>query len=435
MARINTTAKATPKFTHEGAPAFLHMTAEQQLRRSVMSCMLWENEFYENGKTIADRIAEAVAAVDPKVAAQIAVEARTAGNLRHVPLLVVRELARKPNSGAADAIAAVIQRPDEITELLAIYWATNKGKKTLPAAFKKGIAKAFGKFGEYSLAKYDRDGKVKLRDAMRLVHPKPGEGKADLYKKVIDRTLQTPDTWEVALSGGADKKETFERLIREGNLGYLALLRNLRNMAQANVPPSLVHDAILARKNGAERVLPFRFVAAARAAPQFEKALDKALLATIASMPKLEGSTVVLVDVSGSMDWALSTKSDLKRIDAACALASLIDGDVRVFSFSDRVVEVAHRLGMAGVDAIRSSQPHAGTRLGAALAGLPSARRLIVITDEQSHDKVNRPEGFEKVYMINVASNQNGVGYGDWVHIDGFSESVLKFIHVLEQGL
>jgi len=118
-----------------------------------------------------------------------------------------------------------------------------------------------------------------------MVRPKPrDEAQSVLWRRVKDRALATPDTWEVALSGGADKKETFERLIRERQLGYLALLRNLRNMVQAGVDPGLVSEAIVSRK-GARRVLPFRYIAAARAAPQFEPAIDQALVEAIAEIP------------------------------------------------------------------------------------------------------------------------------------------------------
>jgi hypothetical protein len=89
---------------------------------------------------------------------------------------------------------------------------------------------------------------------------------------------------------------------------------------------------------------------------------------------------------------------------------------------------------MAGVDAIVKSQQHGGTRLGMAVAEINArvkADRLIVITDEQSHDAV--PNAFAKGYMINVASNKNGVGYGAWTHIDGFSEGVLRYIYEAER--
>src|SRR5205085_494685 len=168
--------------------------------------------------------------------------------------------------------------------------------------------------------------------------PKPkDEVQSALWKGVKERSLIAPDTWEVALSGGADKKETFERLLSEGKLGYLALLRNLRNMAEAGVDVDLVRDAIIARKGGAHRVLPFRYVAAARAAPRFEVWLDQALIEAIAEMPILPGKTIVLVDVSGSMDAALSRRSDMKRVDAAAALGAIVPGEVRLFTFSDKV--------------------------------------------------------------------------------------------------
>jgi hypothetical protein len=192
----------------------------------------------------------------------------------------------------------------------------------------------------------------------------------------------------------------------------------------------LVKDAIVARKGGADRVFPFRFIAAARACPQFEPALDVALCANIAEMPALTGKTIVLVDISGSMDRRLSEKSDLTRADAAAALASVIHGDLRVFSFTNNTKEVPARRGMAGVQAILESQSHGSTYLGAAVdkVNLIAHDRLIVITDEQSHDRVLAPKA-ERAYMINVASNQNGVGYGkQWVHLDGFSEAVLRFI-------
>lgn len=425
--KLNTAVRQPRIFTAEGAPA-RHINAEQALRRSVLSCLLWEDEFYEDGKTIADRIIENAALCKPEVVAALATEARRVHGLRHAPLLLLLDLIRRGGSGVADAIVGTIKRADEMAELVAIYWARNPGKD-LSKQMKTGLARAFGRFNEYALAKYDRDGAVRLRDVLFLTHPKPkDEEQAALFKRVADRTLVTPDTWEVEMSAGKDKKETFERLIREGKLGYLALLRNLRNMAAANCDMDLVRDAIIARK-GAELVFPFRYTAAARACPQMEPALDQALCESVASGPRLDGKTFVLVDVSGSMDAAMSSKSDLKRIDAAATLASVLNGDLRVFSFSDRLVEVPPRSGMAGVDTIIRSQHHGGTRLGEAVQAVNTMPhdRLIVITDEQSHSPVPDPVA-KRAYMINVASNRNGVGYGKWTHIDGFSEAVIRFI-------
>jgi hypothetical protein len=430
MSRINTKPpKTAAPRTHEGAVA-ARISSYQTLRRSVASCLLWEDAFYEDGQAIAGRISALAQECPTDKLKALALEARSQFNLRHVPLVLLLELIRRGGAGTAEAIAATIQRPDEITELLALYW--KDGKRPLSKQLKLGLSLAFNKFNEYSLAKYNQDNAVKLRDALFLSRAKPkNEEQAGIFKRLADGELKTPDTWEVALSGGADKKETFERLLREGKLGYFALLRNLRNMAQAGVDRELVQDALIARKNGAERILPFRYIAAARAAPQFEPAIDKALVAAINELPRLSGTTAVVVDVSGSMDWALSNKSDLKRIDAAAALGAIFPGDVRLFSFSDRLVEVPARKGMAGVEAIISSQSHNGTALRAALNDLYRKGRfdrIIVITDEQSSDGVVAPPDGAKGYMINVAAYQNGVGYGKWTHIDGFSESVLRFI-------
>ena len=430
--RLNVKTKFTEK-THEGAPA-ARMTPEQALRRSVCSCLLWESEFYEDGQDIAARIADLASQVSPEILAALAVEVRTSHNLRHVPLALLKALIKRGSGKmVADAIFNTIQRADEISELLAVYWAD--GKKPVPRKMQKGIARAFLKFDEYQLAKYNRDGAIKLRDALFLSHAKPDTPERDaLWKRLIDGKLAIPDTWETQLSAGADKKVTFERLINEGNLGYLALLRNLRNMVNAGCDLDLVKKAIVARKNGAHRVLPFRFVAAARACPQLEPEIDAALCEGIATSGLLSGTTVVLVDVSGSMDSRLSAKSDLTRRDAAAALASIIHGNLRVFSFSNEIVEVPPRRGMAGVDAVIRSQDHSGTELGDAIAWVNAkvkADRIIVITDEQAAAPVPNPVA-QFAYMINVASAKNGVGYGRWTHIDGFSESVIRFIKEIE---
>lgn len=435
--RLNRASVRSLDTTHEGAPV-ARMTDEQALRRSVMSCLLWEREFYEDGEEIVERIVRLGLSLKPSVVASLAIEARQ-NNLRHVPLLLLSVLAQTGRGSGivSTTIENVIQRSDELGEFLVIHAQRNKVapsaiKPTLSAQIKKGLARAFSKFDEYQLAKYDRDSAIKMRDVLFLVHAKPrDQAQYFLWNRLINNTLATPDTWEVSLSAGEDKRESFERLLREHKLGYLALLRNLRNMVNADVDSSLINRAILARK-GAHRVLPFRYVAAARAAPQYEPVLDRALCATIGEMRSLPGKTIVLVDVSGSMDTQLSRKSDMTRLDAAAALGAIVNGDVRLFTFSNKLVEVPPRRGMSGIDVIVKSQSHQGTQLGTALAMLPPTDRLIVITDEQSHDHVHDRPSARHAYMINVASNRNGVGYGEWVHIDGFSENVLTFIHEYE---
>jgi hypothetical protein len=421
------------KRTHEGGPATT-ITPELQLRRSVLGCLLWEDQFYEEGVEIAGRIAELVPQVDAARVADLAQEARERMKLRHAPLLLVREMARHKTHKplVAETLERVIQRADELTEFLAIYW--KDGRVPLSGQAKKGLAAAFGKFDAYQLAKYDREGPVRLRDVLFLSHAKPrDEAQAGVWKNLVEGKLTPPDTWEVALSAGADKRTAWERLIRERKLGALALLRNLRNMQAAGVDEALLLDAI--RGVRTDRVLPFRFIAAARHAPKWEGALEQGMLKSLAERPKLKGKTVLLVDVSGSMTAALSRRSEMLRTDAAYGLAILlreIAGRASIYSFSDKLVEVPARHGFALRDAIDTSQLHNGTYLGRALAALQEKYdRLIVITDEQAHDKVPAPRG--RGYVINVGSYKNGVGYGKWVHIDGWSEAVVDYIRSLEE--
>jgi hypothetical protein len=439
MARINTLNLNVPwtktHRTHEGAPARL-ISPELQLRRSVLACMLWEDQFYEEGVAIAGKIRELVAKVPAERIASLAVEARLQMKLRHAPLLLVREMARLATHRhlVADTLMQVIQRADELAEFVALYWS--EGKQPLSAQVKKGLATAFTKFDEYALAKYDRAAPVKLRDVLFLCHAKPLDAsQAELWKRLVNGELATPDTWEVALSSGAEKREAWERLLSENKLGALALLRNLRNMAEAKVDETLIADALGRMKT--ERVLPFRFIAAARYAPQWEAELEQAMFRSVSGQSKLPGKTVLLVDVSGSMDAPLSRRSEMRRNDAAYGLAMLLRGlaeEVVVYSFSDQLVRVPARRGFALRDAINASQRHAGTMLGKALRGIEeSYDRLLVITDEQSHDPIPNPKA--RGYMLNVASYQNGVGYGAWTHIDGWSDSVIEYVRATEPAL
>jgi hypothetical protein len=425
--------------THEAAVA-QRADAKTELRRSVLTCLLWEDTFYEKGSAIAKHIAELVAKTEPADVAALACEARDAMQLRHAPLFLVRELARRKGAGplVADALERVIQRADELGEFVALYW--KERKQPLSAGSKRGLARAFTKFDAYQLAKYDREAVVKLRDVLFLCHAKPKNAEqAAVWKNLVENTLDSPDTWEVALSAGKDKRENFERLLREGKLGGMAVLRNLRLMLAAGVEPSLIRERL---EKGVARALPFRFVTAARHAPKLEESLEKAMLRGISGLGELAGSTGLVVDVSGSMDAALSNGSETTRIDAASGLAILLREKAEEFciaTFSDACVELPPRRGFALRDAISGSQAHSGTYLQRALEQLREKRewrdlsRLIVITDEQSHDGI-LPAWTERAYVVNVAPYKYGISYGNrWTHVDGWSERVVDYIAAVEE--
>jgi hypothetical protein len=423
-----------------------------QLRRSVLACLLWETQFYEDGVEIAGRIAELVPKVVAEEVSALAIEARGQMNLRHAPLLLVREMARHKTHRApvSETLAQIIQRADELAEFVAIYW--KDGRVPLSGQVKKGLAAAFPKFDEYQLAKYDRGGPIKLRDVLFLCHAKPrDEAQAAVWKNLISGTLTTPDTWEVALSSGADKHEAWERLLREQKLGALALLRNLRNMGEAGVSDKLVVRALGEMKT--DRVLPFRFIAAARYAPKWEAELEQAMFRSLKKQTPLPGTTALVVDTSPSMWMArLSRNSDMDRFEAAAGLAIVLRETaerVNVYAFNEKAYEVPPRRGFALRDALAVTKNNwSRGGLAVAAANRDGYDRIIVITDGQWHfSDTTTVQGYgegdpqtvapapltKQAYMINVASYKNGVGYGKWMNIDGWSDSVIEYIRALEQ--
>jgi 60 kDa SS-A/Ro ribonucleoprotein len=433
--RTNTKIAVPMAKTHEGAPSPID-TPTKQLRRAIMACMLFEKQFYESGADSATRIAALVKAVPFADAAQAAIDAREKFKLRHAPLLVVREMLRiHKGRQMGDLIARVIQRPDELGELLSLYWK-DKPDAPLTSQLKVGLARALKKFNVYQLAKYNRDAAVKLRDVLFLSHARPrDEAQKALFDQLTNNTLPTPDTWEVALSAGANKAETFVRLMAEKKLGAMALLRNLRNMIESGVPEDAIRAALATMD--AERVLPFRFISAAKYAPRLEDALEAAMFKCVAAVPMMGGKTALLVDHSHSMDAAVSEKSEITRFEAAGALAMIlreISERCRVFTFSDRCVEIPPRSGFAMVEAIRAVRNPTSTLLGAAVRHVysvfPECERIIVVTDEQSADRPPHPRGHG--YIVNVGGNKQGIAYGPWVSIDGWSEAVLSYIQANE---
>ncbi len=443
MAQTNLRQSASQVRTHEGGRAQLGDVL-QQLRRAVTSCLLWEGTFYESGEDIADRIHTLANQCDGNFVADLAVEVRKQHGLRHAPLwLILSLLPRKDINGEdkAKAITEVISRCDELTEIISMYWASkaHNGKEgVLPNALKTGVRNAFAKFDEYQFGKYRGEGKsVTLRDAFFLTHPKPSKDREGLYKRIADDELKTPDTWETNLSAGKDKRETFTRLLTTEKLGYLATLRNIRNMVEAGVSKPLI-KARLDSSKGRKGVLPFQFISAALSVPGFEAQLDSAMIAALGEMEMFPGKTCILVDTSGSMGSKVSEKSILQRVDAAAGMAIMtreLCDDVKVFAWSTTCKEIPARRGMALRDAIRNTDVGWGTHGDLAVqTALQSGPwdRCIMISDMQLHDNLQAYPEIKHKYIVNVASYQHGVGYGNWNWIDGFSAQTLHYMRELE---
>jgi hypothetical protein len=360
---------------HEGAEAFA-LTPELKLYTAVATTSL-SDQFYETGNERLARIQGLVAQVaqaNPKFVAQLAVYAREQMYLRSVPLALTVELAKlcRGNDLVARLTARVVQRADEIAELLACYQLANgrqvadnqsvksasarpgnrKKLNRLSKQLQKGLAVAFNKFDEYQFAKYDREAEVKLRDALFLVHPKAKDAAQQaIFDKIANRSLATAYTWETELSAlgqgqfadeeakALAKAEKWEELVLCGKLGYMALLRNLCNLLKTG---QLSHEALGrvcdtladARQVAKAKQMPFRFLAAYRELQavasgqvgQVLSALETAVLHSVANLRGFDEKTrvVVAADVSGSMQYPISAMSKVQNFDIGLVLAMLL---------------------------------------------------------------------------------------------------------------
>jgi len=465
MSKLNPTIKRESKFSTQrlagGSGALAaKQDAESLLRRAVMACLLWEDLFYSSGTDNSENIANLIAQVDPQTVSEIAIEARVAQKLRHVPLYIASEMLKHPKHReyVSEVLPRVITRADQLTDFLSLYWkvGTKDEKKTAIASqVKKGLADAFHNFNEYKLAKYDRDSKIKLRDVMRLVHPKPrNAAESELFDKVIKRTLDVPDTWEVALSAGRDKKATWERLILEGKLGALAFLRNLSNMTKAGVDHNIIRQGF--ESIYSSMLLPLNFTTAAAQVPVFKADIEKMMLKTYAGLPKLTGYTVFVVDVSGSMGSRTSSKSTVNRIDAASAMAVLAANQCenidiyctagsdsahmhktekiayphKGFGLIEQIDQMKRRLGGGGIFT-RQCLEFIATQT------TKTPDRIIIFSDSQDCDhpakRVPKPFG-KNNYIVDVSAEKHGVNYkGVWsAEISGMSDHFLTYIASLE---
>jgi len=467
--------------THEGAKVY-KVSALEQLRRSVLACMLWENTFYESGKTIVDRIAELVPQVDPQQVRFMAMEARTNMKLRHVPLLLAVEMLKHPEHKklVRSTVSSIVQRPDEMGELLSLYWGdkstpvrdnenqyrSQRKAKKVPMQLLRGIKDAFEKFNAYSLAKYQgKDKLVSLADVINLVHPVPKDAEvSEVIKKIVTGESIDQDTWEARLSaaGKEAKKPIFEDLLQRNKLGALALLRNLRGMTEVGVDESLIRSGL--QNMNVERVLPYRFISARKYGPQFSDELEMAMYKCLKEESRLEGRTILLVDISGSMQEKISGKTEISRVQAAAGLAVLANAlceKAEVYLFESNTYKITPK----GIKKVNSGRDRYGYGHGRSIESLPydgeggfklvdlivnsltggtdiaqavdyinsneKYDRIIMFTDEQSSTSPPAPK--TRGYVINVANYQNGVGYGDWVHINGFSEATLAYIREYER--
>ena len=486
-------SKEKETINYEAEKAFV-LTPQLELYTAVATAAL-SDQFYEKATDKLQRLRELIAKNDAAFVAKLAVYAREQMYLRSVPMVLAVELAKQQsgNSDVSKLVNRVVQRADEITELLSYYAIANERNEAkklnkLSKQLQKGLAEAFNKFDEYQFAKYNRDAAVKLKDALFLVHPKAkDEAQQKLFDKIVKDELQAPYTWEVELSAlGQQKYDTvelkqaavkakWEELIFSNKMGYMATMRNLRNILEAEVSKAALQkvcDFIANEKAVANsKQLPFRFLAAYRElkalkngrAGQVMNALEDAVLFSAANIAGYDEDTKVVIaaDVSGSMQKAISAKSKVMLYDIGLMLAMLLQNrcdNVITGMFGDtwKVINVAKKNILANVQEFYNREGEVGYSTNGYLVVKDLLLRkkivdkVMLFTDAQLWNSNNSGENIAvlwkqykliapraKLYLFDLAGYGNSplnVERDDVFLIAGWSDKIFNVLKAIEDG-
>lgn len=490
---FNIRNKAKKVIIAEGQKSFA-LTPQLELYTAAVTAA-FSDQFYEKSQEKLERLRALIAKNDAVFVAKLAVYIREKMYLRSVPMVLAVELAKKHSGDGLvrQLTNRVVQRADEIAELLAYYSLANerKGVKQLNRLSKqvqKGLADAFNKFDEYQFAKYNRDAKVKLKDALFLVHPKAKDEQQQLlFDKIAKDALQVPYTWEVEMSALGQQKYAsaeikkaairakWEALIFSNKLGYMATLRNLRNILEAEVSADAlkkVCDYLSDTKAVAgSKQLPFRYLAAYRELKQLNNGrvskvldtLETAVMQSAANIAGYDAATKVLIaaDVSGSMQKAISAKSKVMNYDIGLMLAMLLQHrseNVITGMFGDtwKVINVPTKNVLSNVDEFYCREGEVGYSTNGYLVVKDLIQRkkvidkLMFFTDCQLWNSNNSKENIAglwkqykmiapeaKLYLFDLAGYGNtplNLMRDDVFLIAGWSDKIFDVLQAIEKG-
>ncbi|HWH27937.1 MAG TPA: TROVE domain-containing protein [Mycobacteriales bacterium] len=488
--------------THEGAPGWAR-DAKSELFLLAVTSLAGESSFYESAAERDARVARLagrVAVDDVEWLTRLVRWVRDEAHLRSVAVVIAAEgvaarLAAGEHGGNRALVGAALRRPDEPGELVA-YWFARHGR-ALPKPVKRGTADAVRSlYSERALAKYDTDAAaVRFGDVLELTHPAPvAPWQGDLFAHAIsrrharagelpatlpvlraraellavpaeqrrdvlladdglDRLRAAGMTWESVAGwlGGPLDAAVWERLV--GVMGYMALLRNLRNLDRAGVS-DVVAATVSATLADPEQVarsrqLPLRFLSAYREAPslRWAPALEAALQLSLRNVPALAGRTLVLVDRSVSMFGPLSARSKVTRADAAALFGAAVaararSADLVEFGTSSR--EIRPRQAESLLRTVERFGHLGGTNTAEAVRRHYRGHdRVLIVTDEQAwagwhgQDPTAAVPAGVPVYTWNVAGYRYGhgpSGTGNRHTFGGLSDGAFVAVPLLERG-
>lgn len=463
MAKFNspTTIKTENK---EGHAAY-SMTPRSRLVTQVLTSFFNEAKFYGDNSAEMQETIQQVIRQDPEFVAKLAVFARREFNMRSVAHVLTGYLAHeeKGKPYVRKTVKGVSLRGDDVTEIMSFYLSTFG--KPVPNSLKKGISDVLLSFDEYTLAKYKGTGKsVKMRDLLCICRPRPQTPEQEaLFKRCLEGTLQVPETWEAQLSANGNNRKTWEKLIDSGKVGYMALLRNLRNILTAS-PANIekvyktLSDPEAVRRS---KQLPFRFLSAYKSVSgiggsRVFDVLEDAIDVSAGNLPKIPGTTVLAVDTSGSMSSSVSKNSDVRCCEVGMMLGVLANRlcENAIFYTFDTELE---KKAFSTRNGILYTVMHEACAGGGTRMELPftqmirdrvKADRIIVISDNQCNSSY-----YHKPVGTLADEYRRQTGNDIWVHaidlqgygtqqfqgrktniIAGWSEKVLNFILLAEQG-
>ena len=364
MSKFNTSNADMNKTTNRcGDPAYV-MSLKEKLVTQVLTTFVGEQKYYGDTDNEMIKTAISLSSVEPEFIAKLTCYVRNVANLRSVSHLLASIIAREKDTKkyTRQVLRNIIIRPDDILEIMACYYNLYSDQKvTKPNGkeyqkvkwanpLKREIANILQNFNEYSIAKYNGGNKsVKFKDVLRIVHPTPkDEATSILFKKILEDNLETPYTWETELSAKGNTKEVWTELINSKKLGYMALLRNLKNIIKSGADYTSVLEFISNPEQVKQsKQLPFRFYAAYKTLvnndikdKQVLDALEKAIESSIGNFEVIPGKTLIAIDVSGSMGSPVSNKSDIDCFEIGALLGILLnrlteDSEVVYFNAAD----------------------------------------------------------------------------------------------------
>ncbi len=465
MAKFNQTNKNSMKTVNKSGHVAYRMKGKEKLVTMVLTTMFGENKFYGDN---SNELVELAEDMDAEFLAKLAIYARKEFNMRSVSHVLVSILAKMPEGKqyVEEVCNQCVLRPDDMTEILSCY--ISMYGKPIPNCLKKGLALSFGKFNEYSLAKYNGGSKsMKLRDILRITHAKPKtKEQSELYGKVINDTLETPYTWEVELSTKGNTKEVWEELIDSEKVGYMALLRNLRNIINSDARNiQKVYDILSDKEKVLKsKQLPFRYFSAYKtlsingvgSSKTFDT-IEIALRHSLENIEIIKGKTLIAIDVSGSMGSRISLKSDISCADIARLLATIgnyICEDCEIVSFDTSLRKVtASKIGGIISSAMNIPFNGGGTDITLPLRHILDKNktfdRMIMLSD----DEINGYRSHDRTCQSLADKYRKDINPNFWVHaidlqgygtqqfigsktniVAGWSEKVFEFISLAESG-